>query len=109
MKTLAILAGSSDDVYAVDAERGSLVWKQHLKWSSDKPQEPGQGAGFICNNALTATPVVTPATAPQRFLYVLANDGYLHTLDPATGDEKDAPIRNDSGRLRQGLRPEPGQ
>ena len=93
VKTLAILAGSSDDVYAVDAERGSLVWKQHLKWSSDKPQEPGQGAGFICNNALTATPVVTPATAPQRFLYVLANDGYLHTLDPATGDEKDAPIQ----------------
>jgi outer membrane protein assembly factor BamB len=91
VKTLAILAGSSDDVYAVDAERGSLLWKQHLKWSSDKPQEPGQGAGFICNNALTATPVVTPATAPQRFLYVLANDGYLHTLDPATGDEKDAP------------------
>ena len=83
--------GQSDDVYAVDAERGSLVWKQHLKWSSDKPQQPGQGAGFICNNALTATPVVTPATAPQRFLYVLANDGYLHTLDPATGDEKDAP------------------
>ena len=92
VKTLAILAGSSDDVYAVDAERGSQVWKQHLKWSSDKPQEPGQGAGFICNNALTATPVVTPATAPQRFLYVLANDGYLHTLDPATGDEKDAPV-----------------
>jgi outer membrane protein assembly factor BamB len=93
VKTLAILAGSSDDVYAVDVERGSLVWKQHLKWSSDKPQEPGQGAGFICNNALTATPVVTPATAPQRFLYVLANDGYLHTLDPATGDEKQTPIQ----------------
>jgi PQQ-like domain len=93
VKTVAILAGSSDDVYAVDAERGSLLWKQHLKWSSDKPQEPGQGAGFICNNALTATPVVTPATAPQRFLYVLANDGYLHTLDPATGDEKETPIQ----------------
>ncbi len=92
-KTLAILAGSSDDVYAVDAASGSLVWQKHLKWSSDKPQEPGQGAGFICNNALTATPVVTPAGAAQRFVYVLTNDGYLHTLDLATGDEKDAPIQ----------------
>ncbi len=92
-KTLAILAGSSDDVYAVDAASGSLVWQKHLKWSSDKPEEPGQGAGFICNNALTATPVVTPAGAAQRFVYVLGNDGYLHTLDLATGDEKDAPIQ----------------
>ena len=56
VKTLAILAGSSDDVYAVDAANGSLVWQKHLKWSSDKPQEPGQGAGFICNNALDRHP-----------------------------------------------------
>jgi outer membrane protein assembly factor BamB len=92
-KTLAIFAGSSDAVFAIDVDNGSLVWQKDLKWSSDKPQEPGQGAGFICNNALTATPVVTPATAAQRFVYVLSNDGYLHTMDPATGEEKDAPIQ----------------
>jgi outer membrane protein assembly factor BamB len=92
-KTLAIFAGSSDAVFAIDVDNGSLVWQKDLKWSSDKPQEPGQGAGFICNNALTATPVVTPATAAQRFLYVLSNDGYLHTMDPATGEEKDAPVQ----------------
>jgi outer membrane protein assembly factor BamB len=93
VKTLAILAGSSDDVYAVDAASGALVWQMHLKWSSDKTQEPGQGAGFICNNALTATPVVTPAGAARRFVYVLGNDGYLRTLDVATGEEQDAPIK----------------
>ncbi len=92
VKTLAIFAGSSNAVFAIDVDNGSLVWQKDLKWSSDKPQEPGQGAGFICNNALTATPVVTPATAAQRFVYVLSNDGYLHTMDPATGEEKDAPI-----------------
>jgi outer membrane protein assembly factor BamB len=92
VKTLAILAGSSDDIYAVDFQAGSLVWQKHLKWSSDKPQEPGEGEGFICNNALTATPVVTPAGAAQRFVYALASDGYLHTLDVMTGDEKDPPI-----------------
>jgi outer membrane protein assembly factor BamB len=93
VKTLAIFAGSSDAVFAIDVDNGSLVWRKDLKWSSDKPQEPGQGAGFICNNALTATPVVTPATAAQRFVYVLSNDGYLHTMDPATGEEKDAAIQ----------------
>jgi outer membrane protein assembly factor BamB len=93
VKTLAIVAGSSDEVYTVDVQGGSLVWQKHLKWSSGKPQEPGEGEGFICNNALTATPVVTPAGAAQRFVYALASDGYLHTLDVATGDEKDPPIQ----------------
>jgi outer membrane protein assembly factor BamB len=92
-KTLAILGGSSDDIYALDAQTGTLVWQKHLKWSSSTPQEPGEGAGFICNNALTATPVVTPAGAAQRFVYALASDGYLHTLTLETGDEKDAPIQ----------------
>jgi outer membrane protein assembly factor BamB len=93
VKTLAIVGGSSDNVYAVDAQTGSLIWQKHLKWSSDKPQEPGEGEGFICNNALTATPVVTPAGAAQRFVYALASDGYLHTLDVVTGDQKDPPIK----------------
>ena len=93
VKTLAIFAGSSDAVFAIDVDNGSLVWQKDLKWSSDKPQEPGQGAGFICNNALTATPVVTPAGAAQRFVYVLSNDGYLHTMDPATGEEKDPAVQ----------------
>jgi outer membrane protein assembly factor BamB len=93
LKTLAIFAGSSNTVYAVDADSGSLLWQKNLKWSSSKPQEPGQGGGFICNNALTATPVVTPAGAAQRFVYALANDGYLHTMDPATGEEKDPAVQ----------------
>lgn len=92
VKTLAIFAGSSDAVFAIDTENGSLVWQKNLKWSSDKPQEPQEDTGFICNNALTATPVVTPAGATQRFVYVLSSDGYLHTMDPATGEEKDAAV-----------------
>jgi outer membrane protein assembly factor BamB len=92
-KTLAIVAGSSNSVFAVDAQTGALVWQANLKWSSDKPQEAGEGQGFICNNALTATPVVTPAGAAKRSLYVLTNDGYLHTLNPATGEEAEAAIQ----------------
>jgi outer membrane protein assembly factor BamB len=92
-KTLAILAGSSNDAYAVDVATGKLVWQKHLQWSSSKPQEAGQGQGFICTNALTATPVATAAGAAERSVYLLANDGYLHTLAVATGEEKDPPIQ----------------
>lgn len=86
-KTIAILAGASNDVFALDTESGSVLWMKKLKWESDKPQEPGEGRGFICTNAQSATPVVTPAGAATRLLYVLASDGYLHTMDLATGEE----------------------
>ena len=91
-KTLAILAGASNDVFAIDAETGTLVWQKKLKWESDKPQEPGEGRGFICTNAQSATPVVSPADAPVRRLYVLASDGFLHTMDLATGEDSEKAI-----------------
>lgn len=92
-RTLAIVAGAINDVYAIDAESGKIVWQSKLKWESEKPQEQGEGSGFICTNAMSATPVVSPIDAPIRRLYVLASDGYLHTLDLSTGGDADAPIQ----------------
>lgn len=92
-KTLAILAGASNEVYAIDADNGTVVWQKKLKWESEKPQEPGEGRGFICTNALSATPVISPKDAPVRRLYVLASDGYLHTLDLSSGDDADPAIQ----------------
>jgi len=93
VRTVAIVAGSSNDVYALDLASGDMVWQKHLKWASDKPQETGEGRGFICTNALTATPVVTPAGEGERSLYVITNDGYLHTMGLESGDEKDPPVQ----------------
>jgi outer membrane protein assembly factor BamB len=93
LRTLAIVAGAANDVYAVDAEKGTVTWQKKLKWASDQPQEEGEGEGFICTNALSATPVVSPANAPVRHLYVLASDGYLHIMDLASGEESDPPIQ----------------
>jgi outer membrane protein assembly factor BamB len=92
-KTVAIFAGSSNDVYVVDADTGTMVWQKKLKWASSQPQEPGEGRGFICTNALSATPVITPADAKERVLYVMTTDGYLHLIDPGSGDEKDPPVQ----------------
>ena len=86
-KTITILAGASNDVFALDASDGTVLWTKKLKWESVKTEKPGEGSGFICTNAQSATPVVTPAGAATRLLYVLASDGYMHTMDLATGEE----------------------
>lgn len=92
--TVAYLAGASNDVFAIDADSGSIVWKKRLEWKSAKAQEAGEGNGFICTNAQSATPVVTPPGGPgPRRLYLLASDGYLHTMDLATGEEPADPIQ----------------
>ena len=92
VKTIAIFAGASNDVHALDAETGKVIWETKLKWASAKPQEEGEGRGFICTNALSATPVVSPIDAPIRRLYLVTSDGYLRTLDLTTGQESDPPI-----------------
>ena len=92
-KTLALLAGSRDEVFAVDVDSGQLVWEKKLKWASDQAQEDGEGRGFICTNALSANPVITPAGQGERTLYVMTPDGYLRFLDPSTGEEKQAPVQ----------------
>jgi outer membrane protein assembly factor BamB len=92
-KDLAIVAGSYNDIFVLDAATGDVVWKKQLKWASDKPEEPGEGRGFICTNALSATPVVSPAGSGDRSVYLLTTDGFLHTLSVASGEEKDAPIQ----------------
>jgi len=91
-KTLAIVAGSANDVYAIDADTGAMVWQKKLKWSAATPQEEGEGRGFICTNALSATPVVTPSGEGERSLYVLASDGYLHILNLHDGEDQKPPV-----------------
>lgn len=93
VKTLAVLVGASNDVFVLDAESGKVVWQKKLKWESQQPQEPGEGGGFICTNAQSANPVVTPAGSASRLAFVLASDGYLHTLDVSNGEEPEAAIQ----------------
>src|SRR5690348_8825508 len=86
-KSLVLEVGASGDAYAIDADRGAIVWHRRFSWLSDRPAAARFPNGFICEDGLTATPVATPAGAGPRFLYVLTVDGYLHALDLATGAE----------------------
>jgi hypothetical protein len=96
-KELVIVAGSSDNVYAVDADLGRIFWKTHFSYTSETPQT--QNSSWLCPGGLTATPVLTPAptfarsstpgaAAPARGLdpsvprsvYAVSSDGNLHRL-----------------------------
>jgi outer membrane protein assembly factor BamB len=92
-KTVAILVGASNEVFAIDAASGTLLWQQKLKWAASQPQVEGEGRGFICTDAQTANPVATPVGSPMRTIYVLASDGYLHFIDASTGEESEQPIQ----------------
>jgi outer membrane protein assembly factor BamB len=91
--SVAILAGSSNDVFVLNADTGATLWHKKLDWASSTPPEPGEGRGFICTNALTATPVVSEPQDGERMLYVLTSDGYLHTMKISDGTETGAPIQ----------------
>jgi outer membrane protein assembly factor BamB len=92
MKQVALTAGISDNLYAIDADKGEILWKKHLEYPS--PTRNGRPDDPLCPGGLTATPVIGPPDAAGvRTAYVLAGDGQLHFINLATGDETAAPIQ----------------
>lgn len=77
-KNLVIVAGSSDHVFALDAETGELAWSRDLTLRQPRPQD----GGWLCPYALNATPVIDPDKAR---VFVIGSDGRLNTLDLADG------------------------
>ena len=55
-KELAIVAGSSDNLYAIDADLGKILWQRHFDYSSPTPQTTN--SSWLCPGGLTATPVI---------------------------------------------------
>jgi DNA-binding beta-propeller fold protein YncE len=86
IKEYVIVAGSSDNIYAIDADTGKLVWKKSFTTSATTTNQPNT----LCPFALNATPVVT-SRRPQT-IYVLSSDGNLHALNPANSEDRFAPI-----------------
>lgn len=85
-KNLLLVAGSSNSVFALDADSGELVWKMNAPAKA----RPPQGADWLCPNALNDTPVIDPAKAR---LFVITSDGRLLTLDLADGHQLMPPAR----------------
>jgi outer membrane protein assembly factor BamB len=121
-KEMAFVAGSSDNLFAVDADLGRVLWQRHFEHGSDVPQTARPT--WLCPGGLTATPVIQPprtfggrgagATPPAaggrggtaapsvrrgpgpfpvRGIFVLSSDGGLHAMNLANGEDLMAPTK----------------
>src|SRR5215510_9093638 len=63
-KEIAVVTGVSDNIYAIDVDKGALIWKKHFDYTvGPRPQF----ANTLCPGGLTATPVIGPAGAPGKY------------------------------------------
>ena len=86
VKTLVYVAGSSDHLFAYDANDGSLVWTVNF----DSRVVPKNAGMWLCPNNLNATPVIDRRS---NTIYAIAVDGKLYGLDLGTGSTKFGPAQ----------------
>ena len=90
-RQIALEAGVSDNLYAIDVEEGEVLWKKHFDYPP--PARSGRPTDPLCPGGQTATPVIGPPNAAGvRTVYALAGNGELHTINLATGEETAPPI-----------------
>lgn len=90
-KELAIVAGSSDNIYAIDVQAGRVLWQRHFDYP---PMKTSRREGdTLCPGGQTATPVIGPQDGSgRRTIYALDGSGALRQLNAADGREIAAPI-----------------
>jgi outer membrane protein assembly factor BamB len=93
-KQIVVVTGVTDNIYALDADNGELLWKHHFATSWTPPAGGGRGAGILCPGGITATPVIGPTDTPGKYiLYAAAWDGTLRRLNLADGAEVAPPAK----------------
>lgn len=92
-KQIALIAGVSDNLFAIDVEQGELLWTKHFE-SSWKPSPDDGPASVLCPGGLTATPVIGPTGAPGKYtVYAVSWDGMLRRLNLADGEDVAPPAK----------------
>lgn len=91
MRDLVIVGGSSDKVWAIDADTGKIYWEKTLTIQGT----PQRSSTWLCPNGMTATPMLAPAPsiAQGQAVYALASDGRLHAYNLVNGEEIIAPVK----------------
>jgi outer membrane protein assembly factor BamB len=92
-RQVAIVAGVSDNLYAIDVEKGEIIWKKHFD-SNWTPTANGRGPGILCPGGQTATPVITPAATPGKYtIYAASGDGRLRQVNASDGEDIAPPMK----------------
>ncbi len=91
-KEIAIEAGISDNIYAIDVKTGQILWKKHFEYPT--PEKRGRPGDPLCPPGQTATPVIGSANeSGARTLYALAGDGKVHSLNVSNGEDVSPPFQ----------------
>src|SRR5580704_507408 len=90
-KQILIETGVSDNIFAIDAETGEVIWTKHFS-SSYVPLRTRDD--ILCPGGITATPVIAPANTSGKYTaYIASWDGSLHQLNVADGEDVVAPSK----------------
>ncbi|HYM09242.1 MAG TPA: PQQ-binding-like beta-propeller repeat protein [Bryobacterales bacterium] len=84
-KDLVYIAGSSDNLYALDSETGKPLWQKHF----ENPDQPKR-RHWLCPGDLNATPVVDKKS---RTIFLITSDGKLHGLNIINGEDRFPPTQ----------------
>ncbi len=83
-KQLAIQAGVSDHVYAIDVETGKVFW--HTQFENTFTPARGSNPQVLCPGGMTANVTIGPGGAAGTYtIYAASWDGRLHQLNAADG------------------------
>ncbi len=83
-RQIVVVTGVSDNLYAIDADRGVLLWTKRFDHTA--VGDTAQQGGPMCPGGITATAVIGPTTVPGRYtIYAASWDGTLHQVNVADG------------------------
>ena len=85
-KEILIVAGISDDLFAVDAATGKQLWRKHFDntWA---PGGNGRSGGTLCPGGQLAVPVIGMTGPGVYTVYAVSWDGRLWQVNAADGTE----------------------
>lgn len=92
-RSLVIQVGSDDNVFAIDADTGKLVWHKHFE-STYQDRPGGRGPSVLCPGGMTANVTIGPGDGPGKYtIYAAAWDGRFHQLNAADGEHLKPPAK----------------
>jgi outer membrane protein assembly factor BamB len=92
-REIVIQAGVSDNVFALDAKTGEIIWQRHFESSYQDPVG-GRGPSVLCPGGMTANVTVGPGGTPGKYtIYAASWDGNLHMLNAADGEPLTKPLK----------------
>ncbi len=86
-KQIAIVAGVSDNIYAIDVATAKIIWKKHFEYPASGAERAPGGSSLPGGSHRDTRYRARERERQQNCLYALAGDGQLHSLNVADGED----------------------